>query len=157
MKWNLANIRFGVYTLLIFGFAAKGLFFNTIDLLHLRLPRYYINSSLLSGALLLYDRSMFFETRRLEVKEVGNSQITILDYDLSDSGYESYLKRRLFRFATNENNCGGDREAAFQILFCKSTLEIVKKRKIDEVTIRFQPHLISGSERVFKYQCRQNE
>ena len=151
------RVSFILYAGLILGFASKSLVLNTWDLLNQRLPKYYVNASHLSGALLLYDRPMFFESRQIEIKGKNNSSISVLDYDLNDSKYESYLQRRLYRFATNELNCGGNQQAAFQMLFCQGTLEILKNKSVEEVTIRFIPNMLSGKERVFHYRCNQNE
>lgn len=153
----MKRLMFLFYSAIILFFSGKTLVLNTWDLINLKLPQYYINPFLLSGTLLLYDRPMFFETRTLGVKERGKPDITTMEYDLRTKGYQSYLQRRLFRFATNENSCGGDSRAAIEDVFCKSKLEILKDKKIDEITISFEPHLKAGRQRTFHHVCAQNE
>lgn len=151
------KLRVMLFALVIFAFASKSLVHNTWDLLHLRLPKYYVNASLLSGTLLLYDRPMFFESRQIEIREKGKEESQLLEYDLSVSGFNSYLHRRLFRFATNEFNCGIDSKAAFQYLFCRPELEILKNRNIEEVIVHFTPHWNSGQARSFQNRCDAHE
>ncbi len=146
-----------LFAAIIVGFAGQGLILNTWDLLHLRLPQYFINPSLLSGTLLLYDRPMFFESRHIDIKEAGEPLVKTVDYDLHTDGFDSYLQRRLFRFATNETQCGGDCDAAFEQLFCKSPLLVLREKKIETVSVRFTPHIRSGRERVFHHLCQRDE
>lgn len=146
-----------LFSLLVVGFASQSLILNTWDILHLRLPDYYVNPSFLMGTLLLYDRPMFFETRRLEVKEKNAPNIETLEYDMQTPGYNTYLERRLYRFATNETNCGGDSAVAFQELFCRPKLQILKDKKIEEVTVRFTSHVRAEREKVFHHECGRDD
>lgn len=148
------RVLFYVYALIIVGFAAPSIGMNAWGLLRLERPRYYINRLFLSGTLLLYDRPMFFESRKIELRLDAGKADETLDYNLQASFYQSYLERRLFRFATNETKCGVNQGAAFESLFCESGISSLKDKKIDSVTVRFTPHLKSGSERTFEHECR---
>lgn len=141
------------YAALILGFSGKSVLFNTWDLLQQKLPQYHVNATLLSGTLLLYDRPMFFESRQIEIKEQGSAETQVMAYDLKSSAYQSYVERRLFRMATNEFPCGGNREVAFEELFCRGNLNVLKGKSVESVTVRFTPHLSSGHERIFTHEC----
>lgn len=141
------------YAAIILAGTAQSLIFNTWDLFHLRLPKYYINPTLLSGVLLLYDRPMFFETRKIEIREKGQTEFRALEFDLRRGPFETYVQRRLFRFATNELGCGCDSKAAFEILYCDSTLITLKDLDVQDVRLRFFPLIWDAPERVFEHRC----
>lgn len=151
------KIRVGIYILIVSIFSGASILFNSWRLLHLETPRYFVNPTFLSGTLLLYDRPMFFESREIEVQEHGMERKTKLAYNLEIPGYNSYLHRRLFRFATDEFHCGIDQAKAFRYLFCESRLKILDSKTIDNVIVNFTPHLNPSSGRTFHQSCGANE
>lgn len=151
LKFSIAAI---LYVGIIVAGTAPSLVHNTWHLINRRLPEYYINPLFLSGALLLFDRPMFFETRRIEVRENGQSEFKTLDFDLRSGPFETYVQRRLFRFATNELNCGCDRNVAFEIIYCQSTLDSLSHLDVGDIRIRFTPLIWNSPERVYGHRCK---
>lgn len=149
----MKNLQLIFLCCLVFTLSLPGIFLNINNILHKKKTNYFRNAFLMSGTLLLYDRAMFFETRKIKVITKDGVEMTF-PFDLSIDGYNSYVSRRVYRMSTSEFPCGILMERAFDEIFCKNQIKILKMINIHKISVEFVSTIKPGYKRIFSHECK---
>jgi hypothetical protein len=140
------------YILIVLVFSVGGIAKNVIRLSGGKQAVYNVNPFFLSGTLLLFDRSFFFESRLVQVHR-KNGQVDDVDFDSPNANFNSYVQRRLFRMVNNELKCGINAKKAIQDLYCQTQASGRSNEQPVSIEMTFISHLTPVHETKFSYSC----